>query len=222
MNETAAIQVLPVFDAISRKGMDDTTTVVLVGSAIRGAMNARSDIDVLVISDNDRRILLNRPGNIHLQQESRARFLKRLEEGDDYPGWALRFGVPVRDPDGWWAERAAAELNAPHWPDWRSKVIHATKRMSMAVELLEMGDVEAASEELMYAASHIARAILLKRGVFPLSRPELPAQLRDVEPDLARLLENLIAGDESVALLEFGQTLLERYIEQMSPIHALA
>ena len=99
---------------------------------------------------------------------------------------------------------------------------HARKRMNVALELLEMGDVEAASEELMFAASHVARAILLERGVFPLSRPELPAQLRDREPDIARLLEDLISGDSTVASLEFGQKLLEHRIEQISPSPALA
>ena len=216
MNKSVTIDAQPVLDAISREGMDDTTTVVIIGSAARGSMNGRSDIDVLVLRDDDRRILLKRPGNIHLQQESRSRFLRRLEAGDDYPGWALRFGVPVQDPDGWWAERVADELNVPHWPDWNTKVDHATKRMKMALELLEVGDAEASSEELMFAVSHVARAILLKQSVFPLSRPELPDQLRDSEPDIAQLLEDLISGDTTVASLEYGQKLLERHIEHMA------
>ena len=223
MNEVLVTSVQPVLDAISRAGLSETATVVVIGSAARDAMNGRSDIDILVLNDDkDCRIQLERPGQIHLQQESRSRFLKRLEAGDDYPGWTLRFGIPIRDPDGWWAERVADELEAPHWPDWRPKVDHAKKRMNMALELLEIGDVEASSEELMFAASHFARAILLKQGVFPLSRPELPAQLRNIEPDIGRLLERLIAGDSTVAFLEFGQNLLERHIELMSPTPAIA
>ena len=222
MNERVIIEVQHVFEAISRAGLGETTTVVVIGSAARGAMNGRSDIDVLVLRDDDHRILLERPGNVHLQQESRSQFLDRLECGDDYPGWALRFGVPVRDPDGWWAKNVADELNAPHWPDWNPKVDHARKRMNMALTLLEIGDVEASSEELMFAVSHVARAILLKKGLFPLSRPELPAQLRDSEPDIARLLEYLISGDSTVASLVSGQELLERRIEQMAPTPALA
>ena len=221
MNERVTIDAQPVLDAISHTGLGETTTVVVIGSAARGAMSGRSDIDVLVLRDDHHRILIERPGNIHLQQESRLRFLDRLKDGDDYPGWALRFGVPIRDPDGWWAERVADELSAPHWPDWRPKVNHARKRLSIALELLGVGDVEAASEELMFAVSHIARAILLKQGVFPLSRPELPEQLMDIAPDLGRLLERLIASDSTVAFLEFGQKLLECHIEQMSPMPVL-
>lgn len=219
MNEVLVTNVQPVLDAISRAGLSETTTVVVIGSAARDAMNGRSDIDILVLNDDkDCRIRLERPGQIHLQQESRSRFLKRLEAGDDYPGWALRFGIPIRDPDGWWAEHVTDELDAPHWPDWRPKVDHARKRLNIALELLVVGDDEAASEELMFAASHVARAILLREGVFPLSRPELPAQLRNRDPDIARLLEDLIGGDSTITSLESGQKLLERHIERMTPL----
>ena len=136
-------------------------------------------------------------------------------DGDDYPGWALRFGTPLRDPGGWWAEHAAAEIENPHWPDWRPKVEHARKRIRMAFELLEVGDVDAASEELLFAASHVARAILLKQGVFPLSRPELPSQLKDVDPSLAGLLAELIEGEMDTVRLRSGDALLRRRIERI-------
>ena len=203
----------PVLEALADEGLADSATVVLVGSGARGVRNPRSDIDVLVLHGDDRRIRLKRPGDVHLQQDSRSRFLKRLKDGDDYPGWALRFGTPLRDPGGWWAEHAAAEIENPHWPDWRPKVEHARKRIRMAFELLEVGDVDAASEELLFAASHVARAILLKQGVFPLSRPELPSQLKDVAPTLAGLLLELIEGEMDTARLRSGDALLRRRIE---------
>ncbi len=80
-----------VFDALTLEGLADTATVVLVGSGARNAMKIHSDIDILVLSDDHRRIRLNRPGDVHLQQDSRSMFLKRLEDGDDYPGWAASF-----------------------------------------------------------------------------------------------------------------------------------
>ena len=36
MNERVAIEAQPVFDAISRAGLSETTTVVIIGSAARG------------------------------------------------------------------------------------------------------------------------------------------------------------------------------------------
>ena len=215
MNETVVAGANSVFDALRLEGLADTATVVLIGSGARGTMNDRSDIDILVLDDVERRIRLKHPGDVHLQQYSRSRFLKRLEDGDDYPGWALRFGIPMHDPNGWWAKQVAAELDNPHWPDWRPKVAHARKRMSMASELLDVGDVDAASEELMFAANHVARAALLKHGVFPLSRPELPSQIEGIEPSLAYLLELLIGGNVEAADLRSGESLLVRQIEQL-------
>ena len=87
--------------------------------------------------------------------------------------------------------------------------------MSMASELIEVGDIDAAIEELMFAASHIARAVLLKQDVFPLSRPELPLQLENIEPSLSRLLQGLIEGELDIACLKAGKSLLEHQIEQI-------
>lgn len=215
MNRTVETGTRRLFDVLNQDGLAETTTVVLIGSAARDVMNNRSDIDVLVLSDNNHRIRLKRSGDVHLQQDTRSNFLRRLHEGDDYPGWALRFGIPMRDPDGWWTEQVDAERHNPHWPDWRPKLDHAKKRMSVASELLDIGDLDAASEEFMFAASHIARANLLQCGEFPLSRPELPAQLNDSDPDLSHLLNQLIEGVLDHDGLKAGEALLARYIKQL-------
>ena len=215
MNEVAERKTAPVLDALALLGKSDSATVVLVGSSARDTMHGRSDIDVLIIHEDDHRIRLDRPGYIHLQQQSRTRFLKRLENGDDYPAWALRFGIPVRDPCGWWAEQVAAELDYPHWPDWRPKADYARKRIVVSGELLDVGDVDAASEEMMFAASHVARAVLLRHGKFPLSRMELPSQLEELAPDLACLLARLIVGNLDSDGLRSGEILLIRHIDQL-------
>ncbi len=207
-----------VLDALRQAGLTDAATVVLVGSEARDARTWRSDVDVLVLHESGHRIRLKRPGDIHLQQDSRTRFLERLEEGDDYPSWALRFGRPIRDPDGWWAKQSTAELENPHWPDWRPKVEHARKRIRLASELLEVGDTDAASEELLFAASHVARAILLEAGEFPLSRPELPSQLEGEDPSLAGLLQRLILDDVDSSSIVLGKSLLEDRLKQL-PVH---
>ena len=209
-------EVKPVLGALKRAGLANTATVVLVGSGARGVRNPRSDIDILVLHDDGHRIRLKRPGDIHLQQVSRSKFLRRLEKGDDYPCWALRLGVPLHDPDGWWAEQVATELHSPHWPDWRAKVEHARKRMRMASELLDTGDVDAASEEFLFAASHLARATLLRHGVFPLSRPELPSQIDAADPGLARLLQRLIGGEIDPADLRSVESILDQRLGQLA------
>ena len=217
MNKAVEFGTGSVLEALTELGLADTVTVILVGSGARETMNARSDIDILVLHDESHRIRLKSPGDVHVQQDSRSNFLKRLEGGDDYPGWALRFGIPIRDPDGWWAKHVQAELDSPHWPDWRAKVRYARKRMTLALELLGVGDIDAASEELMFAASHVARALLLQHGVFPLSRPELPSQLEAIDPDIARLLDRLIYAEVDATCLQAGGLLLKRKIESWDP-----
>ena len=212
MNEEAKRKVSPVLDALASSGMLEATTVVLVGSSARESMHEHSDIDVLVVHEYDCRIRLDRPGDIHLQQDSRSRFIRRLEDGDDYPGWALRFGIPIHDPGGWWTEQVATELDNPHWPDWKPKADYARKRINVSGQLLDTGDVDAASEEMMFAASHVARAVLLQKGQFPLSRMELPSQLENIAPDLACLLGRLIVGGMDPEGLRAGEKLLKRQI----------
>ena len=213
MNKAVKVGAVSVLDALAQLGLTDTATVILVGSGARDTMNVRSDVDILVLHDESHWIHLKCPGDVHMQQDSRSNFLRRLKDGDDYPGWALRFGIPICDPYGWWAKHVKAELDNPHWPDWRTKVCYARKRMIMALELLEVGDIDAASEELMFAASHVARAVLLQHGVFPLSRPELPSQLEAIDSDLARLLKRLIDAEVDISSLEAGGSFLDRKIE---------
>ena len=218
MNAMIEARAVSALDALKCAGLEDNATVILVGSFARGVTNQRSDIDILVLNSDGRRIRLKRPGDLHLQQDSRTRFLKRLEAGDDYPAWALRFGMPIRDPDGWWAQQAASETIAPHWPDWRPKVEHARKRTRMTSELLEVEDTDAASEELLFAASHIARATLLRNGVFPFSRPELPSQLKAVDSGLARLLERLMDDAVDSVSLRASEALVKQRMEQLSDL----
>lgn len=203
-----------------RAGLDPASTVVLVGSAARGVRTCCSDVDVLILSDDGKRVTLARPGETHLQQDTRSRFLRRLTNGDDYPAWALRLGVPLRDPDQWWAAQVAAEQTAPHWPDWHRKVDHASKRIRFASELLETGDLDAAAEELVLAASHVARAVLLGAGIFPLSRPELPDQLGAMDADLAALLRALVFDDPEAEGLKAGIRLLEARLAKLVAMHA--
>ena len=217
-----AAETARVIDKLDALDKANTSTVILMGSCARNVTHDRSDIDILVIQDDVAeepcRIKLDRPGHIDLQQDTRTRFLKRLQEGDDYPAWALRFGVPIRDPGGWWEEQVSAESNNPHWPDWRLKVNPTERRLSVSHRLLSVGDVSGASEELMFAASHVARAILLKQGEFPLSRMEMPSQLLSRSPDLSRLLSELIFGGgtglDSEAL-RHGETILRQELDRL-------
>ena len=176
-------------------GMLERAALVLIGSAARGVQTRRSDIDLLLVLAGDGRLGVRAPVDLHLQQESRARFLARLRSGDDYPAWALRYGQVIHDADGWWAAQAEDEKASARFPDWTPKTALAGKSLRWATELLAVGDMDAFEEQCLYAVSHLARALLLRRGVMPLSRPELAAQLRGLdEREIASFLEDLARG----------------------------
>jgi hypothetical protein len=83
------------------------------------------------------------------------------------------------------------------WPTCRA----AEWARQYAVELIESGDEEAASEQALTMLTHAARLMLCIRRVFPASRPELVEQLNGIgASELAALLarvidETLIARD---------------------------
>ena len=189
--------------------------VVLIGSAARDMATERSDVDFLVVWPEERIFKVRPSIDSHVHQETRRRFLERLSQNEDFPAWALRYGVPIRDPDGWWSDQVRREKRDPHWPDWRAKIVHGSKRLRMAAMALEDGDTEAAAEELLFAASHAARAVLLNSGVFPLSRPELPAQLEGVDDALSRALCGLIEDNLGTPDLERTVRLIEQRLAEL-------
>ena len=76
--------------------------------------------------------------------------------------------------------------------------------------------MDAAREELLLAACHLARAILLRDGVFPLSRPELPDQLQAMDAELAKLLRRLIFDDVSAEAWQPAMSMLASKLTQLT------
>ncbi len=160
--------------------------IVLVGSWARGTSNARwSDIDVLVMGDHDGPLPPPRIQVITITQEE---LRCRVHAGDDFAQWALRFGVPLAGRHTWDELRKQLLSDAP-WPKAALQHKRARKKLKTASDLFRMGDLPAAEEEIRFALSHLARAELLHRRIFPLSRQELPVQLREAgKPRLAEML----------------------------------
>lgn len=176
-------------DIVSACGQGHDVAVVLIGSASRGKRTEQSDIDMLVVG-KERPVLPFSLTGFHIQAISQADFLTNLRSGEDFESWCVRLGVPLHD-SGIWAQILESPY-AGQWPDWRTKVVHGARRLFLANSLLEIGDTDAAAEELLYVLCHVARGLLLKGGVFPLSRPELAEQVGALGyPKLASLHEQL-------------------------------
>jgi len=161
----------------------DATAVVLVGSRARGTSDQWSDVDILVVGSGE---TPKTRGRVQIIQASEAELSERLERGDDFAAWVLRFGKPISGRRRW--EQLKARLSRQErWPDAGIKRRKAEVHLRAARALMGLGDEEAAQEEARIALSHLARGLLLEREVFPLSRPELPGQLEAVEAsNLAR------------------------------------
>ncbi|MGH8647443.1 MAG: hypothetical protein ACREX4_24480, partial [Gammaproteobacteria bacterium] len=135
------------------------------------------------------------PYGVHFKFEDLQDFRRRLAEGDDFVIDALKFGELLHDGLGLW-EVLRNEMTNAKWPDWRVKIGQAERRIRLAEQLLKLGDLDAAAEEYVLTATQVARARLLRKGVFPMSRPQLSDQLLAIgEADLAGDLEELIEGD---------------------------
>jgi hypothetical protein len=188
-------------------------SIILIGSVARSTQTSQSDLDLLVIGEAPP-ILKRRPDRLHVQALTVARFRERLRAGDDFAAWCVRYGVPILISDSWLQVVKSPE--AETWPDWHKKLRHAARRLTLASTLVETDDLTAAAEEMLYSSSHTARAILLKAGVFPLSRPEIIGQLGDLgEHGLAKLLQELSYGEPTSRLLKRALLYIKRLLVRL-------
>jgi predicted nucleotidyltransferase len=199
----------------SIRGNEQDLSVVLVGSVARHTQSENSDIDLLVISKrpfDD----LSISSKVHLMRSTYDDFLKQLELGEDFEAWSVRLGVVVHD-NGLWSE-ILTRPESKIWPDWQKKVVHGARRLFLANKLIETGDLEAATEEMLYAAGHIARGLLLKADVFPLSRPELEDQIEALGyPHLATVHKELRTNpNKNLRFLLRCQTYSKRLLVRLS------
>jgi uncharacterized protein (UPF0332 family) len=216
---------------VSSANKEMQISVILIGSVARSTHSSQSDLDLLVISDRSAPVERH-PDRLHVQVLTTQQFIERLRAGDDFAAWCVRYGVPIVTAKPWFDIVNSAE--AAIWPDWHRKIRHAARRLVLAVALLETGDISAAQEELLYAVSHTARAILLKVRIFPLSRPEIISQLRESNHDrLAKILEDLSYQEPSKSalnrysmyvkrLLVFMDRAVYREFVQLRQTHLLA
>ncbi len=166
--------------------------LVLVGSYARGtSTRALSDIDVLVLGDHE---LVTKADPVHVVRLSEEELADRVRRGDDFAQWALRFGVPLTCGDEWTHVAEKLLEHAP-WPSTQRKLDQLARRVTVAEDLLRMGDVGAAREEAGSALNLVSRARLLHAGEYPFSTPELPEQLRAIgEDSLAAAIDDFRSG----------------------------
>jgi hypothetical protein len=167
--------------------------VVAYGSSVRDVPDS-SDIDLLYVYSGDDVDLGMPPLDVELRGFQVETLDDRVAAGDEVLGWSLRLGVPLFVRDGCWTELQSRWAGRLPLPSATSAEKRAARALNAATGLAAGGDEDAARELRLSALTQQARARLLRGGMFPLSRPELPQQLASIgEWEIASELDARLA-----------------------------
>lgn len=162
-------------DLLGRAVHAGARSFALTGSTAVDRRTRISDLDFYVIGD--RPDIPFTDEEIDVFAVGVEEFERRLNLGDDYLHWTLRFGLILYDSG---PLRSALTRTAREslWPDPEVKAVQARRAAEMAAAILQTGDWGAAVEQCRVAFSLAARWWLLEAGEFPRARRDLPDQLR--------------------------------------------
>lgn len=166
-----------------------TVALVLIGSLARG-LRSSVDLDLLHLYQDGRPSYRGHPIDVDIRSIAASDVDALLRSGHDLLSWSLRFGRLICERDSFWTSLVENRLPELPLPSADLAEERARKTERVYGNLLEVGDTEAAHEQLLSLLTHRAWAVLLRSGEHPASRPELPGQLRCIgESSLAEQLE---------------------------------
>jgi predicted nucleotidyltransferase len=178
---------------LGRFGVGKCAAFALTGSTARNQRTGISDLDYHVIGEPPE--FRDLPDDIDMVAYDAGTLFEKLRAGDDYAQWTLRYGCILHDTGVF--RRALMIISEEQlWPSSDEKLGRIPEHVALARRLVDAGDREGAQAEARATFTSAARAVLLRAGVFPLSRRELPEQLRSCGFDwLATQLELTIHTD---------------------------
>jgi hypothetical protein len=176
--------------------------VVLFGSTIRPAKSS-FDLDCLFIYRGQPPTLPPAPMEVDVRGYKADQVDELIRAGHDLLVWSVRLGKLVCERDEYWSRLTAYWGSRAPFPSPDVAEKRARDAERILADLREMGDEDAAVEQLVTVATHRARAALLRANVFPASRPELPTQLRNIS-------ENSLA-DALIHAMQMREALSRQY-----------
>ncbi len=179
--------------------------VIAVGSAVRPSVQS-VDLDLVVICRESTRIKAKPPVEIDLRAYLASRVDELIQDGNDLLGWTVKFGCVLFQREGFWDTVIETWLERLPLPSAEVASQRADESYRRLSNVFELGDTDAAYEQALSYVTHLARAKLLKRRVYPASRPEIPGQLRAVgcvriAEWLERLIDRTTVDSEHIAKL---------------------
>jgi hypothetical protein len=158
---------------------ENVVAVVAVGSTVRMELPPE-DLDLVVVC-RDRSLFSEKPPiEVDLRSFDLDALGHHLEQGQDLLAWAVRFGKPVYDEAGLWADFVSRWGHRLPLPDVSVARARADAARVQREAMRTAGDTQAAADLHISYLTHLARAALAEAGVFPASRPELRDQLRGI------------------------------------------
>lgn len=192
---------------VMERAIDDgALAVALTGSTARNRRTAISDLDYHVVGK--RPDVSDLPAEVDVYASSPERLWSKLRNGDDFIQWTLRCGCILFDT-GIMREALGYLVTENLWPDAESKLSRLPELVRVADRLIRIGDCDAAQDQVRATLTAAARGLLLREHVFPLSRSELPDQLRstgrlEIALRLERSIHAELTLDELNDALEWG------------------
>ena len=153
--------------------------VIAFGSVVRDVHHC-TDVDLLVVYEKERPVLANPPLDVDIRCYNQSDIDRLLVEEHELIGWAILYGVILHETGGYWnALRMKWEARIG-LPSTGSAEERAQRAKQLFDDLSTVGDQDAAQEQYVTMLTHLARARLIRAGVYPTSRPELPSQLETI------------------------------------------
>jgi hypothetical protein len=171
---------------------DNIKAVVAIGSSVRPVVSS-VDLDIVVFCVYPSKLTTKPPIEVDLRVYAADQVDSFMQSGSDLIGWSIKFGHVLFQRQDFWNNILKSWHDKVPLPSADTAIQRAEDTFRRLHAVLELGDNEAAYEQAISYITHLSRAALIKKHVYPASRPELPGQLRRVGcTALAVWLENLL------------------------------
>lgn len=175
------------------KAQSSILAVVFFGSSVR-PVSSVGDLDLLIVFEGSVPELTAVPIDVDVRSYAASMVPELIGKGHDLLGWSIRYGVVVYERNSYWSELRRDWMPNLPFPSAVIAEQRAERAEGLLRKLQAIGDDDAAAEQYLSVLTHRARSFLLRREIFPISRPELAGQLRQAgQSELAIQLELALA-----------------------------
>ena len=162
-------------------------SVLVAGSAAVGKYADESDIDFLVVASKKEIPQIN---NVNIVVMEKNDFERGFMKGDDFIISSLSYGKLIYDRE------YLINFYSKPLPPFSAEVLHekielCERLRKRAYSLLRV-DVNRARDEVLNLALQCARIILLKKGMIPGVKREIPDQIEKENEKLAEIIRSLL------------------------------